>query len=418
MFRFTSRRIAQRARSVTTRRLYSSRSGESGSSLRTPTLALAAAGVVLTAGGGLPFINNYRREGDELCRCDYPPEQSQRQRHSQHHQPSTAKEAKKFHLKQHYEIEKVLGEGTYGMVYQAKRKSDGALVALKTMPREYTGKTDFEREVAALQSLSEKDVNSHVVRLYDLHRDDENYYLALELIQGGELFDHLIQHGPYSEALASQFLRQFAEALCFIHNSGFTHADLKPENLMLATSASTDTEVLKLVDFGCATTHDLAQHDMMLPAQEFALGCSFLHTVALGNQFEMQRILMQRPSLVNFRDYDKRTALHIAASEGHLDICRFLVERGARINRVDRWNGSPLDDAHRHGHKDVLDFLGERGAKFGSAAAVIEKFISAASQGDVEEVKALLKFGNLDINQGDYDKRTALHLAAGEGRAP
>jgi len=106
----------------------------------------------------------------------------------------------------------------------------------------------------------------------------------------------------------------------------------------------------------------------------------------------------------------------VAASEGHLDICRFLVARGARINRVDRWGGAPLDDAHRGGHDSVVQFLGQSGGKFGNAAAAIDKFINAASQGDVEQVRTLLKFGNIDVNQGDYDRRTALHLAAGEGR--
>ena len=46
----------------------------------------------------------------------------------------------------------------------------------------------------------------------------------------------------------------------------------------------------------------------------------------------------------------------------------------------------------------------------------IDSFINAASQGDVETIRALLEFGNIDLNEGDYDRRTALHLAAGEGR--
>ena len=151
-----------------------------------------------------------------------------------------------------------------------------------------------------------------------------------------------------------------------------------------------------------------------LSVQEFAMGCSVLHQSALGNQLVLEKILLERPALVNFRDYDRRTALHIAASEGQFDICQFLVAKGARINRVDRWGGSPLDDAHRHRHADVVKFLREQGAKFGSTSQATN-FITAASEGDVEEVQAFLDFGSVDLNQGDYDHRTALHLAAGEG---
>ncbi|KAL7534532.1 hypothetical protein ACHAXR_005935 [Thalassiosira sp. AJA248-18] len=344
-----------------------------------------------------------------------------------------------FDLEQTYDIVRVLGEGAYGMVFAAKLKSNGKSVALKAMPREFTGQTDFEREVAALQLLSEKHDDDpskvekkdnsvvtgqdRIVKLYDLHRDDENYYLAMELVEGGELFDYLISRGPFSEGLAANFLRQFAEGISYTHSKGLVHADLKPENLLLTTTKLTnegnegEESSLKLVDFGCACTHDTSKKDLQLPIQEFAFGCSFLHMVALGNQFELQRMLMERPSLVNFRDYDFRTPLHLAASEGHVDICRFLVAKGAKINRTDRWGGSPLDDAHRHKHTDVLKYLREHGGKFGNVATQMHKFIEAAGAGDVNEVTALLEYGTaLDVNQGDYDRRTALHLACSEGR--
>lgn len=85
------------------------------------------------------------------------------------------------------------------------------------------------------------------------------------------------------------------------------------------------------------------------------------------------------------------------------------------VNRSDRWGGSPLDDALRHRHSHAMEILEQHGAVFGSPSQA-NSFITAASEGDLEEVKALLKFGRIDVNQGDYDMRTALHLAAGEGR--
>ena len=46
---------------------------------------------------------------------------------------------------------------------------------------------------------------------------------------------------------------------------------------------------------------------------------------------------------VNFRDYDRRTAVHVASSEGNLATVKFLIGQGAKLNRSDRWGGSPLD---------------------------------------------------------------------------
>lgn len=178
------------------------------------------------------------------------------------------------------------------------------------------------------------------------------------------------------------------------------------------------TEEVYLDDFidESGSMDDLCRKHMDVPAQEFAIGCSFLHQIALGRSpTQVDAILNARPSLINFRDYDRRTPLHIAASEGHVEICKLLIERGARINRSDRWGGSPLDDAHRHRHSEVMALLRLYGATFGSPSQA-NNFIAAASEGDLDEVQALLEYGNVDMNQGDYDKRTALHLAAGEGR--
>jgi len=153
-----------------------------------------------------------------------------------------------------------------------------------------------------------------------------------------------------------------------------------------------------------------------MPANEFAEGCKLLQAAALGKKVTMEAILQKRPTFVDFRDYDRRTAIHVAASEGHLEICKFLVQRGARINRSDRWGGSPLDDASRHRHKPVIQYLRSLGAMPGSASKATN-FIKAAAEGDVDEVEMFLISGEVDVNEGDYDKRTALHLAAGEGNA-
>ena len=181
--------------------------------------------------------------------------------------------------------------------------------------------------------------------------------------------------------------------------------------------------------------------DLALSPEIFAAGCNLLQAAARGDIPYMKHLLQVTPAKthVNFRDYDRRTALHVAASEGHLTAVNFLVEEcGAKINRSDRWGGSPLDDAHRHRHMDVVQYLRQRGATTGSGNRVTN-LIKAAADGDLDEVQMLLQFFKmkkpknttnissssqrasvekemfLDVNQGDYDKRTALHLAAGEG---
>ena len=177
----------------------------------------------------------------------------------------------------------------------------------------------------------------------------------------------------------------------------------------------------------------------------FASGCTLLQLCAIGNLQDVKDYVLGVFSNVNFGDYDRRTALHLAASEGHLDVVEFLLSMGAHINRSDRWGGSPLDDAHRHRQTDVARYLRSMGAKSGSLN-LAANLIAAAAVGDIEEVTVLCEsIGNmcqmalqlaadakqrnpsfdvsnsttvshaLDINKGDYDKRTALHVAAAGG---
>ena len=158
--------------------------------------------------------------------------------------------------------------------------------------------------------------------------------------------------------------------------------------------------------------------DLDLPPAEFASGCNLLQAAARGDQATMHELLQVRPNQVNFRDYDRRTALHVAASEGHLHICQYLVEeKGCNLNRSDRWGGSALDDAHRHRHRDVIQYLRSKGAQTGSGNRSMN-LITACAEGDLDEVLTLLQaLRNKTemIDKGDYDKRTGLHLAAGEG---
>lgn len=120
-----------------------------------------------------------------------------------------------------YAIGEVLGEGGFGQVYRATRRSNGRDVALKRIPKEWTGSGEFQREVKALWTLNDAaGGHPHICQLHDIFEDSDNYWLSMELIEGGEVFEHLISHGAYSEIVAATFLRQFAEALAFMHSAG------------------------------------------------------------------------------------------------------------------------------------------------------------------------------------------------------
>jgi len=84
---------------------------------------------------------------------------------------------------------------------------------------------------------------------------------------------------------------------------------------------------------------------------------------AMGNVEQLRALVAQEAGFdINRGDYDRRTALHLAASEGQLHLVKMLVdELGADASPVDRWNGTPLDDAMRSGHAPVVAYLRAKG---------------------------------------------------------
>ena len=131
---------------------------------------------------------------------------------------------------------------------------------------------------------------------------------------------------------------------------------------------------------------------------------------------------------VSASDYDGRSPLHLAAAGGHKNIVEFLISHGAKLNAKDRWGSTPLNDALRNDHKELVELMRQHGAQEGandylqvdteippSVTSDVTAFIWAASVGDLGAMLPYVARG-ISIDAADYDARTALHLAASEGR--
>jgi len=147
----------------------------------------------------------------------------------------------------------VLGEGAYGEVFLAKNRQTRTEVALKKINKQYTESVLFKTETEALLKIHENGGHPNICGLRDMYENKSHYFLVFDLVPGGEMFEHLINYGAYSEADASRLMREVASALAFLHGINVVHADLKPENIMLSSSMTSDGTI-KIVDFGSAVS--------------------------------------------------------------------------------------------------------------------------------------------------------------------
>jgi calcium-dependent protein kinase len=148
-----------------------------------------------------------------------------------------------------YDFQRVIGRGHYGTVRLACLKSrPGELFAVKTMVRKkVTAAEDvLNREIRILFSLD----HPNIIRLHEVFEDSKYVHLVTEYCSGGELLDHLVTMGRYSEHQAALFLHKILLAVNNLHLNKVCHRDLKPENFMFEDT--TPNAELKLIDFGLA----------------------------------------------------------------------------------------------------------------------------------------------------------------------
>ena len=91
----------------------------------------------------------------------------------------------------------------------------------------------------------------NIVRLVDFFEDEAHYCLIMELMEGGELFDQILQREQFNKSEARQAIRSIIDAIRYCHNLNIVHRDIKPENLLLK-SKKHELESLKISDFGLA----------------------------------------------------------------------------------------------------------------------------------------------------------------------
>ncbi|HEU4886854.1 MAG TPA: protein kinase [Thermoanaerobaculia bacterium] len=155
-----------------------------------------------------------------------------------------------------YRVDAEIGSGGMGHVFRATDTRLDRAVAIKVLPEHRWSDPQlrhrFEREARALSSLSHPNLCS----LYDIGELSQSGgtipYLVMELLEGETLRDRL-QNGRVGMRKALMWAAQIAHGLAAAHQKGVIHRDLKPENVFI-----TEGELLKILDFGLATTQQLS----------------------------------------------------------------------------------------------------------------------------------------------------------------
>ncbi len=148
-----------------------------------------------------------------------------------------------------YRVERVLGEGGTGTVYEVLHASLGRLFAMKVLRQEVAADADLGARFIQEANATARLRHPHIVSITDFgYLPDKVPYFVMERLIG-ETLAQRCKAGPRDPERAVGIVLQVADALGAAHDAGLLHRDLKPENLFLVAGARDDVRV---VDFGAA----------------------------------------------------------------------------------------------------------------------------------------------------------------------
>ncbi|KAK1333669.1 hypothetical protein QTO34_006055 [Cnephaeus nilssonii] len=244
-----------------------------------------------------------------------------------------------------YVLQDSIGQGACAKVYLAWHELTGTEVVVKAISLK--GFPRYHREVYSLQNLN----HPNITKLFEVITTPDKLYLVMEHVRGGDLREHLENHGPLSERQARAAFRQVVSALRYCHQRGIAHRDLKPDNILLDEDGT-----WKLADFGfsrkvsddcklstfCGTFHYLAPELLQREpydgrrADVWSLGVTLYRTVTGTVPFHADSLAKMRDQVL----------------AGQFEVPPFMTRKGKHFLRmlltVDPSQRPTLDEVMQH----------------------------------------------------------------------
>ena len=153
-----------------------------------------------------------------------------------------------IHNVKDYEIVSLLGKGAYGAVYKVKKKSSSQMFAMKVINLLLGAQSDLlsiENEAKILSQLN----NENIVKLIEYFKDEQFFYMIMELCDGGDLNKLIMQKKNKKELFTEPEVKQMFFQICkgveYLHSHKIIHRDLKTMNIFLGKNGQ-----IKIGDFG------------------------------------------------------------------------------------------------------------------------------------------------------------------------
>lgn len=163
-------------------------------------------------------------------------------------------------------IKQVLASGGFGVTYSIIEKQTDKLFVIKTLNQQQQTQVDFQqRQVKFVNEALRlaQCTHPHIVKVHEVIQEGELWGMIMEYIDGEDLGVYVDERGQLPENEALRYIDQVGKALEYVHQQGFLHRDIKPNNILLRR----DTQEAVLIDFGLAREFTIGQIGSMTNAR-------------------------------------------------------------------------------------------------------------------------------------------------------
>ena len=143
-----------------------------------------------------------------------------------------------------------LGEGSFAAVYRVQNRITDSVRAMKIINKSSTCSEEDDKEILNEINILRTLDHPNILKIFEFYSNKESYSIVTELCSGGELFQEIVDKGPFSESYSAFVIFQILSAINYCHNMKIVHRDLKPENILIADRDKNNYPRIKICDFG------------------------------------------------------------------------------------------------------------------------------------------------------------------------
>ena len=143
-----------------------------------------------------------------------------------------------------------LGEGSFAAVYRVQNRITDAVRAMKVINKSSTCSAEDDKEIFNEINILRTMDHPNILKIFEFYSNRESYSIVTELCSGGELFQEIVDKGPFTETYSAYVMYQIFSAINYCHKMNIIHRDLKPENILIVDRDKNNYPRIKICDFG------------------------------------------------------------------------------------------------------------------------------------------------------------------------